>query len=586
MLRALITIPRLAGLVCAVALFHIVWLYRRPVSDWGRSGKVFQGIVSGGGGQVGSEKEDFSGTKEAIAAGNETLGFGEVLVISLDYRTDRQDALALLSSLSSLNLTIFHGVTGEETAHSPAIPPDTKLRPSELGCWRSHVNAWKHIIESGVETALITEDDADWHVNIKAQMSLLSQELLRWGSPLGAKSGGWGMDGNNLTAAAPGRKEGRGLLKEKKGTGSAAPYGLDWDIFWIGQCLQANDPEGLPRPGFSYRDTAGAPKPISELHNSFGEELRLHGVDPDAELEKETRIVAEASGPACTTGYAVTRTGAHKLLYTLGYLGPTDPVDMQLLNLCSQRELRSLWVVPPLISEWRLGWSYDSDTRGGGLEADDRRGRPGKGQSGIGKGSARRKMERLWAVGGRAKEILGEIEREKEEDGGLWTTKISTRYFLGCRGSRHELEVVPALVVKDRAGQDGLTTDCNGDGVGGNGGDKENVGSGRGKGGDGSEGGYPTQEPLASRPQIADLTTEGDSIEDILQARIAGLGTLRAVEREAMEEATKTAFRACATLRRAVVEQPHQVIVSHHTVNGMTRIYWISPKDRYRTRRV
>jgi hypothetical protein len=41
-------------------------------------------------------------------------------------------------------------------------------------------------------------------------------------------------------------------------------------------------------------------------------------------------------GPACTTGYAITRNGARKLLYNIGYLGPTDPVDLQLLQLCAR----------------------------------------------------------------------------------------------------------------------------------------------------------------------------------------------------------------------------------------------------------
>jgi hypothetical protein len=143
--------------------------------------------------------------------------------LNLNSRTDRQDALTLLSSLSSLNISILHGVTGEETARSPVIPHDTKLRPAELGCWRSHVNSWKRVIESGVETALILEDDADWHVNIKEQMSLLSQELKKWGSPLKAEQG-WGMGNRTGVEEEKGEvKEEKREVKEEKG--GAAPYG-------------------------------------------------------------------------------------------------------------------------------------------------------------------------------------------------------------------------------------------------------------------------------------------------------------------------------------------------------------------------
>jgi hypothetical protein len=64
-------------------------------------------------------------------------------------------------------------------------------------------------------------------------------------------------------------------------------------MFWFGQCVQFNDPEGGNRPGFSYNDTAGAPKP--DQQGDFKEELLLHGVDYD-NGGKGMRVVAEASG--------------------------------------------------------------------------------------------------------------------------------------------------------------------------------------------------------------------------------------------------------------------------------------------------
>ncbi|KAI9773240.1 MAG: hypothetical protein M1839_002202 [Geoglossum umbratile] len=372
MLRPAITVPRLAGLVCAIALLHVVWLYRRSVVDW--QSRQFGGTdhqpAEGGGG-------DSAEAEELIAAGNKTLGFGEILVISLDYRTDRQDALSLVGDLSGLNFTMLRGVPGEETLKSPAVPSDTALRPAELGCWRSHVNAWKHVLESGVETALILEDDADWHVNIKDQMRLLSQNMMRHGSPLLMPNGGTEM------------------VKEKGKEGVLAPYTLDWDIFWVGQCVQANNREGGKRPGFTYKDTAGPYN--DEPQSDFKEELLIHGVDYD-KGEKSMRVVAEASGPACTTGYAVTRTGAHRLLYNLGYLGPQAPVDLQLLSLCARRELRTIWIAPPLISSWVIGTGPDSDTKNTTERIDDPN-NPAKGASKIGEGSARREVAKLWGVG-------------------------------------------------------------------------------------------------------------------------------------------------------------------------------------------
>ncbi|KAH0556399.1 hypothetical protein GP486_005677 [Trichoglossum hirsutum] len=280
--RAIISLPRLAGLVGTIVFLHIVWLYRRhPTADLGDYGPGFRGLIAGGRTKLGGEK-NYNVTAEMAAAANETLGFGEIIVISLDYRTDRQDALTLLSSLSTLNLTILHGVTGDETAKSPVIPPDTKLKPAQLGCWRSHVDSWKRIVESGVETALILEDDADWHVNIKEQMSLLSQGFTKWGSPLKVGEG-WGMENRTEAVDVEGEK-----AKEKKG--SLTPYGDDWDILWLGQCVQANNPKGKPRPGFSYHDTAAAPD-ASLQDGNFMEEMELHGINPENDEDKDTRIL-------------------------------------------------------------------------------------------------------------------------------------------------------------------------------------------------------------------------------------------------------------------------------------------------------
>jgi hypothetical protein len=86
MLRGVLSLSRLIGLVCVIGLLHIVWFYRRPIVDLQTSGRRLQGVIGGKyGGQVGyGEKQDFSRTSEAVASGNKTLGFGEVLVISLD----------------------------------------------------------------------------------------------------------------------------------------------------------------------------------------------------------------------------------------------------------------------------------------------------------------------------------------------------------------------------------------------------------------------------------------------------------------------------------------------------------------------
>lgn len=55
-----------------------------------------------------------SGDGSRAPATNSTLGFQKVFAISLPQRTDRQDALTLMSVLSGLEIDIAPGVRGED----------------------------------------------------------------------------------------------------------------------------------------------------------------------------------------------------------------------------------------------------------------------------------------------------------------------------------------------------------------------------------------------------------------------------------------------------------------------------------------
>lgn len=54
------------------------------------------------------------GFRTNAPATNATLGFQKLFAISLPQRTDRQDALTLLSALSGLDIEIAPGVRGED----------------------------------------------------------------------------------------------------------------------------------------------------------------------------------------------------------------------------------------------------------------------------------------------------------------------------------------------------------------------------------------------------------------------------------------------------------------------------------------
>jgi len=98
---------------------------------------------------------------------NATLGFGAILLISLPERTDRRDAVSLIASAQGVQITkLINAVKGSEVAAKakPAGSGKQKLKDGEIGAWRSHIDAFKWIVDNGIETALILEDDIDWYV--------------------------------------------------------------------------------------------------------------------------------------------------------------------------------------------------------------------------------------------------------------------------------------------------------------------------------------------------------------------------------------------------------------------------------------
>ncbi|OLL23203.1 Procollagen galactosyltransferase 1-B [Neolecta irregularis DAH-3] len=85
---------------------------------------------------------------------NRTLGFGEIYVISLPHRTDRQDAMVLMALNTGFDIKFIDGVYGK-TVPDEIIPGNTRDglggAPGVVGCWRSHMNALKMFLQTGKE---------------------------------------------------------------------------------------------------------------------------------------------------------------------------------------------------------------------------------------------------------------------------------------------------------------------------------------------------------------------------------------------------------------------------------------------------
>jgi GR25 family glycosyltransferase involved in LPS biosynthesis len=101
------------------------------------------------------------------------LGFSAILVISI--RTQRlQDCLSrLVRSTANIDIPVVHvnSVHGDtlnlqelvsankiRNSLDPAVP---NLTRGQVGCFMSHLNAWKYIVDNHLDNALILEDDVN-----------------------------------------------------------------------------------------------------------------------------------------------------------------------------------------------------------------------------------------------------------------------------------------------------------------------------------------------------------------------------------------------------------------------------------------
>lgn len=95
---------------------------------------------------------------------NATLGFGEIILLNLAERTDRRDAVSLISSISGITITtVLDAVKGEDVSEKAKPLGNKLIDQAHLGSWRSHVDAFRYIVDNKIETALLLEDDVDWY---------------------------------------------------------------------------------------------------------------------------------------------------------------------------------------------------------------------------------------------------------------------------------------------------------------------------------------------------------------------------------------------------------------------------------------
>lgn len=143
----------------------------------------------------------------------DTLGFDEVFMINLLRRPDRRERMLRTLWEQDITCKIINAVDGKALNESQIRALGISMLPSysdpyhgrpltrgELGCFLSHYNIWTEIVERGLQTSLVLEDDLRFELFFKRRLQKLMQDV--------------------------------------------EAEGLDWDLIYIGRKrMQTDDPE-------------------------------------------------------------------------------------------------------------------------------------------------------------------------------------------------------------------------------------------------------------------------------------------------------------------------------------------------------
>ncbi|RFU28210.1 hypothetical protein B7463_g8131, partial [Scytalidium lignicola] len=311
-------------------------------------GLAGEGGLSGGfrhinGADIGPGWISRSEGPEIGRATNETLGFEKIIAVGLKERSDRRDALTLQGSLTGIRVEFTDGIRGEEMSPK-AMPPGKDydaMGKSNIGSWRGHMNAIRRyvphhrilcvvtdilfslaqsVLENGLSSALIMEDDVDWDIRIKQQMMDFAR-------------------GTRALSDIP--------LTEPQ----HSPYGDDWDILWPGHCGETLHPRENTTYVISDDETV-APK----AHQSWLKALKNY---PEG-----TRIIHKAGAPICTFAYAVSYKGAQKIMAASAVNGRSMPYDNELAFFCKDEALgvKCVSVEPMLFMHHKAAGKVNKDS--------------------------------------------------------------------------------------------------------------------------------------------------------------------------------------------------------------------------------
>ncbi|KAK7511507.1 hypothetical protein IWZ03DRAFT_417923 [Phyllosticta citriasiana] len=265
-------------------------------------------------------------------AGNATLGFEAVLAVTphtIPARLRwRQDGMVAAAALTGLDIGYATQPAWNESDVHSFVEHARDGGDSPTGgaalAWLGHLYTLRRAVANGHSTALILEDDVDWDVAVKLQAVDVAKAIWNLSHPRHVLS--WG------------RFVGQAVERDVDEELDDAPYGLGWDVLWLGHCGSAvpEDKNSIYR----YNDSSLPP------------------VTQSAVKEKGVRFVYQSGSPVCSFAYAVTKESAEKILRLA--TGNSVAFDVWLHFACERGQLKCFAVNPELFHQHEMAGAHDS----------------------------------------------------------------------------------------------------------------------------------------------------------------------------------------------------------------------------------
>lgn len=157
------------------------------------------------------------------------------------------------------------------------------------------------------------EDDVDWDIAIKHQLSLIAPMI------------------QEVTNAS--------------GSINQSPYGDGWDLLWLGHCGEATPDFG---PVAARIDQSLPESPIYRLQDDY------------IYFPPQLRLVHGTNAPICTYAYALTYHGA-LTIYQMAHGGRPNVITGDLYRYCKKRLLRCVSVNPELFHHHKKAGELNSE---------------------------------------------------------------------------------------------------------------------------------------------------------------------------------------------------------------------------------